>query len=499
MSADSVVLRPYQDDAVEAVRERLRAGVRRVLLYMPTGSGKTECAIDLARRAREKGRRVLFLANRVELVGQAWRRFRRSGLEAGVLQADNTRGMGRGVIIGSIHTLARRGCPEFDLLLVDEAHGVAGSKAYLDLFRAHPDKPVIGLSATPFSRGLGRRVEGLGAVFESIVVATTIRELIDLGFLVDVDIYGPSEPDLSGVKIVAGDYHEGELGQAVDRPELIGDIVTHWHRLAGGRQTVCFATSIAHSQHIVEQFQATGVQAEHIDAYTSDQERQGVLERFNRGETKIISNCAVLAEGWDSPCCEVMICARPTQSLTRWIQMSGRILRPHEGKARALILDHSGTARRLGFPTDDLPLELDNGEPGRWHPRAPETPLPEPCPCCTFLKPAKVRKCPACGFTPARPVKVRQRAGELVQVRRGRIAAVDKHQVFRELLGYAEAHGYKTGWAAWKYRELFGTWPARKEGIAPEAPSASTLRLLRHLNIRSAKGRDAASRSAYAA
>jgi len=487
----SVALRPYQERVVERIREMLRSGLRRVMLYLPTGSGKTETAIDFARRAEERGRRVLFVANRIELVGQAWRRFEQSGIYAGMIQADNTRGVDRPVVIGSIATLARRGCPPADLVIVDEAHACAGSRTYVDLLKATAGTPVIGLSATPFSRGLGRRIEGLGPLFDGLAKGATIRELIDLGFLVDVDIYGPSEPDLSGVRIVAGDYHERDLGQAVDRPDLIGDIVSHWHRLAGDRQTVCFATSIAHSRHIVEQFQATGVSAEHIDCYTRDDDRRAVLERFNRGETRALSNVAVLAEGWDAPCCEVMICARPTRSLVRWIQMSGRILRPYEGKTVALILDHSGTARRLGFPTDDLPLELDDGEGVRRADRREKTALPEPCLSCSYLMPPKAKRCPACGFTPQRPVKVTQGDGDLVQLRRGKIANADKHQVFRELLGYAAQRGYSPGWAAHKTRELFGTWPARKEGFAPATPSPDTMRLIRYLNIRNAKARSA--------
>ena len=487
----ALTLRPYQVEVVEEIRGLLRTGARRVMLYSPTGSGKTEIGIDFTRRARERSKRVLFVANRVELVAQAWCRFHRSGIEAGVLQANNTRGLDRPVQIASIHTLAKRGCPDFDLLLIDEAHAVAGSKAYIDLVKTHPDKPVIGLSATPFARGLGRDIQGIGLLFEHLAVATTIRDLIDLGFLVDVDIYGPSEPDLSNVKIVAGDYQEEQLARAVDQPQLVGDIVSHWHRLAGGKPTVCFATSIAHSKHIVEQFHATGVTAEHIDCYTTDDDRRAVLERFEQGETRVISNVGVLSEGWDCPVCEVMILARPTKSLTRYIQMAGRILRPHEGKIRGLILDHSGTVRRLGFPTDDLPLELDVGSRRRRSPERVKESLPEQCPSCAYLMPPRTRICPACGFEPKRLVDMHEQEGDLVPLHRGKIASADKTQVFRELLGFAEQKGYRPGWAAYKMHELFGTWPERKQSVEPVEPSSDTIRLVRYLNIRNAKSREA--------
>lgn len=488
----AVRLRPYQDRTLDVLRGMFRAGKRRVILYSPTGSGKTEMAMEMVKGSRAKQLRVLFTANRIELVGQAWRRFWASGIEAGVIQGDNTRGADRPVVIASIQTLARRGLPPFDLLIVDEAHGVAGSKEYTKLLQQAAGKFVIGLTATPFAKGMAKQVEGLGALFEGIAKATTIRELIDLGFLVDVDIFGPSEPDLEGVKIVAGDYHEGQLEKAVDQPKLIGDIVSHWHRLAGNKQTVVFATSIAHSQHIVEQFQSTGVIAEHIDCYTEDEDRRKILDRFSRGETKVVSNVAVLAEGWDCPTCEVMVLARPTRSLIRYIQMAGRVLRPAPGKERALILDHSGTVKRLGFPTDDLPLELDDGTRKQSEDKAREERerLPQPCPSCTYLMPAKSRKCPACGFQPERPVNVEQEDGELVQMKRkrGKIATQDKEQVYAELLGYARDKGYRDGWAYYAAKELFGSAP--KKRLEPAAASALTLRLVKHLNIKRAKARE---------
>lgn len=486
----AVVLRPYQTRTLDVLRGMFRHGKRRVVLYSPTGSGKTEMGIDMVRGAREREKRVLFVANRVELVGQAWRRFHKSGINAGIMQADNTRGIDSPVIIGSIQTLARRGFPPFDLLLVDEAHGVAGSKEYQKLMQLAAGKFVIGLTATPFAKGMSREVEGLGKLFEEIAAATTIKELIDLGYLVDVDIYGPSEPDLTGVKIVAGDYHEKQLAEAVDRPTLIGDIVTHWQRLASNKQTVCFATSIAHSQHIVEQFHASGVIAEHIDAYTNDEDRQGILKRFSNGQTTVLSNCSVLAEGWDCPSCEVMILARPTRSLIRYIQMAGRVLRPSPNKERALILDHSGTVRRLGFPTDDLPLDLDDGKRTAAEKKVQEkrAALPYTCTRCSYLMGAKVRTCPGCGFKPERPLHVNEEDGELVEIKRKpKISTEDKERVYAELLGYAKERGYRDGWAYHKCKELYGSAPRTRLNALP--PSPKTLALVRHLNIKHAKAK----------
>lgn len=476
-----IKLRPYQTDTLDVLRRMFRDGMKRVVLYAPTGSGKTEMGMEMIRLARKNGKRVLFVCNRVELVGQASRRFYQAGIDHGVIQGQNTWNTGAGVLICSIQTLARRGIPPADFILIDEAHGVAGSREYLRMLELHNALPVVGLTATPFSRGLGRE-HTWGSVFEGIAKATTIRELVDLGFLVDVEIYAPGEPDLKGVSIVAGDYNEKQLGEAVDKPKLIGDIVSHWHSLANNRPTVCFATNIAHSKHITEQFLASGVTAEHIDCYTDEDERKAILGRVASGETRVVSNVGVLAEGWDSPITEVMILARPTRSLIRYIQMAGRILRPFEGKAKALMLDHSGTAQRLGFPTDDLPLELDDGKPKKSGTAERKEPLPKACPKCAFVKPPKTHTCPKCGFTPERQSDIEVEAGNLIKMRRN----INKQQVYSELLQIQRERGYSDGWLAHTYRGYTGVWPRGLTGV-PCPPSREILGYVQHKLIRYAK------------
>ncbi len=456
-------LRQYQSTAIDGLRSVLGTGKKRVCLYSPTGSGKTEIGMKMIRLALGRGKRVAFLVNRIELCVQASRRFTDTGIAHGLIQGDNTNNVHASVIIGSIHTVAKRGMPEVDLILIDEAHGVPGSKAFRDLLFKLNNIPVIGLTATPFSPGMGKVYKELGGpLFEELVQAATIRELIDLNHLVDVDVYAPSEPDLRGVRIIAGDYNAKQLGEAVDKPDLVGDIVTHWVRLANGTATVVFATNQAHSRHVVEQFKAIGVAAEHIDCHTPDDERQAILARVRTGQTTVISNVGILAEGWDHPACSTMVLARPTRSLCRYIQMAGRILRPFPGKERGLILDHSGTVARLGFPTDDLPLVLDDGKPNSSKSRNEERtePLPKPCPNCHFVRPAKVHECPNCGFKPERQSDVVVADGELVQLKRKKPVAKDaKQHVFSQLLFIERQRGYRHGWAANQYRSIFDVWP----------------------------------------
>jgi superfamily II DNA or RNA helicase len=496
VAASELELRPYQAAAIQALRLGLGEGYLRQMLYGPTGCGKTALSVGLVKGARLKGKRVAFLANRIQLVEQASRTFRKYGIDHGIIQGQNSRREYENVLVCSIQTVAKRGIPDVDFIIIDEAHGVAGSKDYRGIIETFAGKPVIGLSASPFAKGLGKVYDKLGGpLFERMVVASSIRELIDEGFLVDCDIYAPSEPDMTGIKQVRNkfgelDFSDMDVGNAVDKPELIGDIVSHWMRLAKGTPTVVFASNIAHSKHIVEQFLAAGVTAEHIDCYDDTDARRDALKRFENGQTTIISNASLLAEGWDAPFCQTLILARPTKSLIRYVQMAGRVLRPSEGKTRALILDHSGTVKHLGFPTDDLPLELDDGKPKKQSASKPkEAKLPTACAKCSFMKVS--HKCPQCGFAPEKQNTIHSADGELVKQERGakkaKATMAEKQQFYSELLGYQSMKGWSDGRVAHVYRDKYGVWPNSLTRLACE-PSAETKKFIQSRNIAYAKG-----------
>lgn len=499
--ADSgaLTLRPYQFAAVQNLRLSLAGGVKRQMLCSPTGSGKTEIGMALVKGARAKGKRVAFLCNRVHLVEQTSRRFSKAGIAHGVIQGGNTARVYEHVLVASIQTVAKRGMPAVDLIIIDEAHTVAGSREYRAVIAAAKGVPVIGLSATPYAKGLGKHYEDLGgALFEQMTVAATIPELIAGGYLVDCDVYAPSEPDMAGIKQARNafgdmDYTDADVGRAADKPELVGDIVTYWLKLAAGTSTVCFAANIAHSKHIVERFQAAGVSAEHIDCYTEPDERRAILARVEAGVTLVVSNVGILAEGWDFPACRTLVLARPTRSLIRYIQMAGRVLRPHESKVRALILDHSGSVTRLGFPTEEFPLELDDGKPkpAASAPQERERPLPKACPSCSYVK--ATHTCPVCGFAPEQKATgIAVRDGELVKVtRKSKVAKLGKQDFYSQLLYIADYQGYAAGWVSHKYREYFGVWPRNVERRAADGASSEVLGFLKHLTIRNAKAQEA--------
>jgi len=463
-------LRAYQGKGVQDAREALR-NHRRVMLYSPTGSGKTLLATSIIQLAREKNKRTVFVCNRVNLVRQASRVLTKYGIEHGIVQADNTHSVDRDVLVCSIQTLARRGFPKADLFIVDEAHGCT-SETYQQLFATYPITPVLGLSATPFARGLGREYIW-GKMFEKLVVVATIRELIenDPPYLVDCEIYAPTKPDLSGVPLVHSeiygtDYNETKLGEVMNRPEVVGDIVTHWRKYADGLQTIVFNVNIAHSKHVCQMFNEAGVQAEHVDCFTSDDEREAVQRRFDSRETKILCNVDVYSEGWDCPALQCVVMNRPTHSLIRWIQRIGRGLRIYLDKTKLLVLDMTGSCHQLGYPTDDLPLELDDGKPRKAGEQTAKEKLPHECLNCHFMIPAGVGACPKCEWLPQRKDTVETKEGELKKVARKKILShADKQQLWSECLGLAQERKKSAGWASHLYRSIAQVWPRNLQDI----------------------------------
>lgn len=485
-------LRPYQADAKNNLRQSVKKGNRRIVLYAPTGAGKSIMAVDLVSSLVKNGKRVAFIANRIGLVMQFSAHLQAAKIDHGIIQGENTFNIRSQCVVCSIDTLAKRGFPErMDYVIIDEVHFVASNAAMKKLMFDNPEMFVIGLTATPFAKGMAKPYIELKnePLFQDIVITATIRELIDNGSLVDCEIFAPSEPDLAGVKMTKNaygemDYNDKQLGAAVDKPELIGDIVENWFKLAKGKRTVIFATNVAHSKHIVAQFQDAGINAEHIDGYMDAEEKQPIMERFANHETLIISNVAMLKEGWDVPSCEVMILAKPTRSLTAWVQMVGRILRPFDGKTHGIVIDHSGSVHRLGFPTDDLPLELCDGSAKKSKSEQKEAAPKKECKCpkCHLIKKSSI--CPNCGFEYIKPSDVEVADGKLSKVKKVSIA--DKQDWYSQLLSYGSSKGYNPHWADHKYREKFEVWPRGLQHTAKE-PCKDVVGWIIHHNIARAK------------
>ena len=484
-------LRDYQRDIVDRARR-----VRRPCIVMPTGSGKTLVASEIIRSAPD--RHVLFLAHRRELIRQAAEKLGEFGVNAGVILAGEPTNAMCGVQVASVQTLWSRSfrsksleLPPAEIVFIDEAHHVR-ARTYKAIIEKYPDAKIIGLTATPCRRD-GR---GLGNVFDALVEGPQVPELIAQGFLVGTKVFAPSKPDLKGVHTRQGDYVERELAERMDKIELVGDIVSHWHRLSERRKTVVFATSVAHSVHLKDEFERSGVRAEHIDGSTPKGERDEILAEFARGDLKVVTNCAVLTEGWDSPSVSCIVLARPTKSPGLFRQMVGRVLRPYPGKEHALVLDHAGAVFQHGFVEDPVIWTLDADKRTETPSQAarqlqPSSRLLE-CSQCSAIRTAG-HACPHCGFLPRRPGQhIDVRDGDLVHVgRNGKPKPNEwtpelRHLFHRQLVGVAMQRGYKPGWAAHQYKSKFGHWPPHSN-VEPMVPKPEVTSWVRSRQIAYAK------------
>lgn len=489
-----MILRDYQEKAIHLLRQSLSTGHRTPMLQCSTGAGKTVIAGSIIESARNKGKCVAFIVPKITLVDQASAHLDAIGIDHGVIQADHYRtDYAKKVQVISVQTLIRRKPWEFDLALNDEAHGKF--TGLLELMDKWNKIPFIGLSATPWTKGLGQH-------YDDLIIPITIHELIDQGHLVDADAYGPSKPDMAGVKTTGGDYNQKEAAKRADQEGLIADIVKTWLELAGNRQTICFATNVAHSKHITQRFIDAGVAAIHIDAYTDSRDRRRAIAAFKSGEVKLLSSVGVLHTGFDAPNAEVAILARPTKSLSLHIQMIGRILRPYTDeqtgyvKERGLILDHSGNIERLGFHTDPTPEHLDDGK-GKTDSVDPETreePLPKTCPQCFTIKPPQVSACPKCGYSFIKENEVVEQAGELKKLKKANRESTpeEKAEFYGGLKQYANEKvtiKNKEGWASNKFREKYGVWPNHYKDAPPVQPNPDVLGFITYCNVKWAKSK----------
>lgn len=443
------MLRPYQAHAIESLRWAISEGKKRVLLTIPTGGGKTLLASEVVRLALARGRSVLFVVHLRELVDQTVRALARCGVEhVGVIRGDDGRfDPSAPVQIASIQTLVRRKKPSADVVFIDEAHRSISRTYKTGVWDAYPDAHVFGLTATPC------RTDGkpLGDRYEHLIIGATYSELIALGYIADPIVIAPRvTPDLSRVRRVAGDYDEEQLGEAMK--ELSGHIIPTWERHARGVRTVVFAVSIDHSKNIVRRFQDAGVAAEHLDGETPAAERAAMLERLRTGETTVLSNCAVLTEGFDMPAIRCAILARPTLSLVLHMQTAGRALRP--GERQPVIIDHAGNIARHGMPHEDRVWSL-KGAVSRERERLPWKTCPD---CFAYVK-RTAKACPHCGleFRPEPAELPTEVAVEMVEIKRDDV----EHQFFVEQLCKASAIGLRPGFASVKFKERYGRWPPK--------------------------------------
>ena len=446
-------LRHHQAEAIQLLRQSLGKGFKRVVLQLPTGAGKTVTAAKIFESALSKGRKCLFTVPRLSLVDQTVAEFQREGLtDIGVIQANHPRTNASAMLqVASVQTLARRQIPDdFGLVLVDEAHETF--EIIYQLMARWPSVPFVGLSATPWARGMGNH-------WQDLVIGTTIGKLIELGLLSKFTAYAPDMPDLTKVKTVAGDYAEKSLEEIMGENKLVASVVETWLEKGENRPTLLFGVNRAHAAQLQQQFIRAGVSAGYCDAFTDSVERQLLARRFREGEVKVACSVRTLTTGVDWPV-SCIIDAAPTQSEMLHVQKIGRGLRVNPGTEDCLILDHAGNSLRLGLVTEIFHGKLDKTQKGEKQERKPKAEkLPKECANCGALMVGLI--CPYCGHEKTINPGVDTVEGQLSEIT-GKVKAPtkDEKQKFWSMALHLDAQRGKGGkLAAGMYKGKFGVWP----------------------------------------
>ncbi len=435
----SFALRPYQVDAIQQARDRIRSGRRAPLLVAPTGAGKTAIAgaVIIAHLAKDPANRVLVVAHRRELIGQMAKSLMRMGVPMvdigeiipGVTQRPSAR-----VQVASTQTLrARNLMPRATLVVYDEAHHYS-SDDWHELTKAYPGVVRIGFTATPM-RSDGR---GMAPAFDSLVVVSTIKELTALGYLVPCRVIAP---------------------KPLRRPNLSHSPVDAYLAHAKGIRTVVFADFVANAERFVEEFREKGIDAIVIHGSLGDDDRKAALRAHASGA--VLVNCMVLTEGWDSPETSCCILARGCGSVGTYLQIVGRVLRPSPGKSDALLIDLTGRSfDDHGPPDSDRTYSL-KGKGIRT--KGDDEEFAKPCPICG--QPIEDGEpCAVCGHCIEGSSTVedpRYTGDELAERYAGKRSEDDDKRIETLARWYAEAKARQhKPWAATaKYEAVYGGKP----------------------------------------
>ena len=477
-------LRPHQVAGLDMLRASLGSGNRRVVVQAATGYGKTLLAARIIEGARAKGKRVIFTAPAISLIDQTIAAFEAEGLQhIGAMQASHPRTDASAPIqIASVQTLARRSVPQADMIIVDECH--IRSKVIDDLMTSRPDLYFIGLSATPWSKGMAH-------FWQDMVVPITIEELIDRKYLSEFRVFAPDVPDLSAVQTVAGDYNQPQLADVMEGKNIMANVVRTWLERGENRPTILFGVNCQHAKDLHTGFEEAGVAAAYVDGMTDTIERKLIEKHFRAGEVKVVCSVRTLSTGIDWPV-SCIIDAAPTKSIMLHTQKIGRGLRINEGTEDLLVLDHAGNSLRLGLVTDIYRHALDDTEPGKKQKVEQTEKLPKPCVKCECLHVGVI--CPNCGHEKKPQSGVEAADGELIEMTRGKVKKVagpsfDEKQKFLAMATWVgRKRGYKQGYAASIYRKKFSVWPHHTlDTRAAIEPDQAFLNYQAHLQIAYAK------------
>ena len=490
-------LRPRQIVALDALRTSLGKGSKRPVMQAACSFGKTILSAEIINRALAKQKRVIFTVPSLGLVDQTASKFFNAGIyHIGIIQANHPQTDPTAPVqIASVQTLMRRKeLPQADLVIADECHI---SFAFQRKWMAMPEWqriPFIGLSATPWRKGLGQ-------IYDDLVVGATMQQMMDENLSCPMRIYNPEgpKPDLSKIALVKNslgemDYHLGQLGAELGQAKLIGHVVNNWLEKGRNRRTLAFCVNRVHAKNMQAAFEKAGVKTAYMDAYTTPNERALIGRKLESQQIQIVIQIATCIYGIDWPFLECIIWDRSTQSSMILVQGLGRGIRldPANPDKDLVVFDHSLTTTRegLGHPLDIHYAELDDGKPKnnvaakkREKEQRPET--SNTC-SCGFVKRKGQVICPDCGTITAPPCDIEHAPGELYEVRPDgkRKPILDRQLWYSGLLSIGDLKGYQEGWAARQFKAKTGDWPnglSRDRRIpTPEIENYAKSRLIRY-------------------
>ena len=354
-------LRDYQNTNKDLIYKRW-AECDSVMLQMPTGTGKTRLFVSIAKDLKNWGDKnkqdvkILFLVHRKELIDQISNNLSKYKMSHGFIVSKNEEQQHMHVQVGSVPTLNRRldkwGNNNFDVIIVDEAHHVLAS-SYRNILNEYPNAKVLGVTATPYRLSK----EGFTSVFDKLIVSQSIPQFIENKWLCEYDYYSIEvnsnmHKNITNLKLgIDGDYLMSDMERTLDKDSIRAKIVDTYINHAKGKRGIVYTISQAHNKHICDQFIINGISAKAIDSETSKEERNQIINDFRNGKFDILCNVNILSEGFDCPDVEFIQLARPTKSLSMYLQQVGRGFRTSEGKEKVIFLDNVGLYNRFGLPS----------------------------------------------------------------------------------------------------------------------------------------------------
>ena len=414
-------LRPYQQKLKDDCYAAWRAGARNNVLVLPTGGGKTVVMGSIAKDQTSPG---CVIAHRTELVGQISLTMARYGIQHNVIGPSSTvkfcitqhiNELGRSyysprglVTVAAVDTLMARAdsigqwAADQRWWMIDECHHAVQGNKWGTAVSMFSNAMGCGVTATPLRADRKSLHADQGGVFHNMIVGPSMRELIDAGSLCDYRIFAPpTSIDVSGVKIGStGDYSQPGLREAAHKSKIVGDVVSHYLRLAKGMRGITFTVDVEQANELAQAFVAAGVPAMAVSAKTPDDIRAAAVKKLRDGTLMQLVNVDLFGEGFDVPAVEVVQMARPTMSYGLYVQQFGRALRTLPGKQRGLIIDHVGNVKMHNLPDSPRQWSLYAEERGKRGAIDPDVLPVSTCVACFQAFEAKTRTCPFCGHTP---------------------------------------------------------------------------------------------------